>query len=208
MEQLCCIARRIASVVVALPCRTCPIANPSMQGKTLHHQMPGSNRSHYCAHEYQKLPRQHGLKPCPLTHANMRCRAADERQGQGQRLRHFCRRKRLQIPQGRTDLAQELRKPGARSKSPSLTTSTASTTRAADTQRSAGNPPWPSNARPPDMSTSPEQNRGRSTLLGSLLASKITKQGVYKSKGYSRQAGGRGGLDRTPDQGEARPDAG
>jgi hypothetical protein len=30
-------------MVVALPCRTWPIAHPFMLGKTMHHQTPGSN---------------------------------------------------------------------------------------------------------------------------------------------------------------------
>ena len=41
-------------------------------------------------------------------------------------------------------------------------TSTASATRAANTRNPAGNHPWPSNERPPDMSPRPDQNRDRS----------------------------------------------
>ena len=37
------ITRPIASVVVALPCKTCPIAHPAMQRKTMHHQKTRSN---------------------------------------------------------------------------------------------------------------------------------------------------------------------
>jgi hypothetical protein len=36
-------AHRTASFLLALPCRTCPMARPSMLGKTMHHQTPGSN---------------------------------------------------------------------------------------------------------------------------------------------------------------------
>src|SRR5215208_5588710 len=38
-------ARRIASVVVALPWRTWPIAHPSIPTRRVHHQTPGSNIS-------------------------------------------------------------------------------------------------------------------------------------------------------------------
>jgi hypothetical protein len=38
-----CIARRIASVVVALPWRTRPIVHPSTRASRLHHQIMGSN---------------------------------------------------------------------------------------------------------------------------------------------------------------------
>ncbi len=41
-ELLGCIARRTASVVAALPWRTCPIAHPSSQ-TTRMHQTPGPN---------------------------------------------------------------------------------------------------------------------------------------------------------------------
>ena len=44
--------------------------------------------SQYCSHDYQKILRQHGFKMSPLAHVNMRCRAADERQGQ--LLRQCC----------------------------------------------------------------------------------------------------------------------
>ncbi len=37
------IARRTAAVVVALPCKTCPIVLPSIPGRIMHHQMPGLN---------------------------------------------------------------------------------------------------------------------------------------------------------------------
>ena len=37
------IADLIASVVVALPCKTWPIVHPSIQRKILHHQMSGLN---------------------------------------------------------------------------------------------------------------------------------------------------------------------
>ena len=43
LSSLFCIARRIASVVVALPCKICPIVPPSIHWKRLHHQSPGSN---------------------------------------------------------------------------------------------------------------------------------------------------------------------
>ena len=48
------------------------------------------------------------------------------------------------------------------SRSPSSNTSTASIIRAGNTRPSAGNHQWPSNRRPPNMSTWPEQNRCRS----------------------------------------------
>jgi|GEM_PF-4776826 len=37
------IARRTASVVVAQPCKTCPIAHPSNRAIRMHHQSLGSN---------------------------------------------------------------------------------------------------------------------------------------------------------------------
>ena len=39
----CCIARRIASVVVAQPCRICPITHPSNHAIRMHHQNPRLN---------------------------------------------------------------------------------------------------------------------------------------------------------------------
>jgi putative transposase len=44
--------------------------------------------SQYCAHDYQKHLRNNRLKVSPLADVNIRCRAADERQGQ--LLRQFC----------------------------------------------------------------------------------------------------------------------
>ena len=41
--SLCCIARRTTSVVVALPCRTWPIALPSTRLWMMHHQSSGPN---------------------------------------------------------------------------------------------------------------------------------------------------------------------
>src|SRR5258705_9968159 len=43
LSRLCCIARRTASVVVALRCSICPIVPPSILWKSMHHQMPGLN---------------------------------------------------------------------------------------------------------------------------------------------------------------------
>ena len=44
LSLLCCIARRIASVVVALPCRIWPIVHPSTRSRIMHHQSPRPNR--------------------------------------------------------------------------------------------------------------------------------------------------------------------
>lgn len=62
--------------------------------------------SQYCAHDDQKRLRRQGFKVSPLADVNIRCRAADERQGQ--LLRQFRRRKLFQIAEGRTGLAAEL----------------------------------------------------------------------------------------------------
>ncbi len=43
VEESSCIARRTASVVVALRRRICPIVPPSRAQKSMHHQMPGLN---------------------------------------------------------------------------------------------------------------------------------------------------------------------
>ena len=45
----------------------------------IHHSDRGSQ---YCARDYQKLLRKPGLTPSPLADVNIRCRAADEREGQ------------------------------------------------------------------------------------------------------------------------------
>ena len=45
----------------------------------IHHSDRGSQ---YCARDYQKLLRKHGLTPAPLADVNIRCRATDEREGQ------------------------------------------------------------------------------------------------------------------------------
>jgi putative transposase len=44
----------------------------------IHHTDRGSQ---YCSNEYQKRLSKHGFKVSPLAHVNIRCRAADERQG-------------------------------------------------------------------------------------------------------------------------------
>jgi putative transposase len=38
--------------------------------------------SQYCSHDYQKVLREHGFKVSSLADVKIRCRAADERQGQ------------------------------------------------------------------------------------------------------------------------------
>jgi len=44
-KTLCSVAGldRAGAVVVALPCKTCPIARPSIPRAVLHHQIPGLN---------------------------------------------------------------------------------------------------------------------------------------------------------------------
>jgi putative transposase len=62
--------------------------------------------SQYCSHDYQKVLREHAFQVSPLADVNIRCLAADERQGQ--LLRQCGRRDLLQDHQGRVDLAQDL----------------------------------------------------------------------------------------------------
>ena len=140
----------------------------------IHHTDRGSQ---YCAHDYQKLLRNNGFKVSMSGKGNCYDRAIG---------RHWFkhngevrRRKLLQVAPSQPLLRNSLSgngrpnwsgagtgKPAARSRSPSSNTSTASTTLAANTRHSAGNHPWPSNERPPNMSKRPERNRCRSSPIG------------------------------------------
>ena len=133
----------------------------------IHHTDRGSQ---YCSHDYQKILRKHGLTASMNGKGNGYDNAAVLRR-ENSPPDYFLILLTISNPSRRKWSGAETGRPAERSKSPYSNTSTVSKTRVADTQPWAGKAPWPSNERPINISTRPEQNRDRSIRLnGRLLA--------------------------------------